>query len=164
MNNRKIVAITGYSGSGKTTLLKKIIALLVKQGIKVGSLKHAHHDIEVDIAGKDSYELRKAGALQTIVACDNRYAFIEETPNEPASLSNLIERFDNVDVILVEGFKDEKIPKIVCHRQANNKPFYIDEFTIAVASDQPVKIALPLLDINQPEQIVQFLKKYLFNS
>lgn len=164
MNKQKIIGISGYSGSGKTTLLKKIITLLVEQNFKVGSLKHAHHDIEVDIPGKDSYQLRKAGSLQTIVACDERYAVICETPNKPTDLITLINQFNDIDIILIEGFKHEKIPKIICHRKANKKSLYIDEFTIAVASDRPLETSLPVLDINQPIQIVEFIKSYLFKQ
>ena len=162
MNDKKIIGITGYSGSGKTTLLKKIIQLMVLQNVKVGSLKHAHHDIELDIPGKDSYELRKAGSLQTIIACDKRYALIEETPDIPADLKTLIDRFTDVDVIFIEGFKDEQIPKIMCHRKANAKPLFIDNFTIAVASDESLNTSVPVLDINQPEQIVKFINNSLF--
>ncbi|WP_085246986.1 molybdopterin-guanine dinucleotide biosynthesis protein B [Gilliamella mensalis] len=164
MNKQKIIGISGYSGSGKTTLLKKIITLLVEQNFKVGSLKHTHHDIEVDIPGKDSYQLRKAGSLQTIVACDERYAVICETPNKPTDLITLINQFNDIDIILIEGFKHEKIPKIICHRKANKKALYIDEFTIAVASDGPLETSLPVLDINQPIQIVEFIKSYLFKQ
>ncbi|OCG41412.1 molybdopterin-guanine dinucleotide biosynthesis protein B [Gilliamella sp. Fer2-1] len=164
MNNRKIIGICGYSGNGKTTLLKKIIELFVEQGFTIGSLKHAHHNIEFDIPGKDSYELRKAGSLQTIIACNNRYAMIQETPNKPADLITLINQFNDVDIILIEGFKDENIPKIICHRQANKKPLYIDEFTIAIASDEPLDVSMPIFDINQPIQIVDFIKRYLFKQ
>lgn len=164
MNSKKIIGISGYSGCGKTTLLKKIIQLMVSQNIKVGSLKHAHHDIELDIPGKDSYELRKAGAQQTIIACDKRYALIEETPNNPIDLKTLINHFSDVDIILVEGFKDEQIPKIMCHRNTIAKPLFIDDFTIAVASDEQLNTSVPVLDINEPEQIVNFINNYLFNG
>lgn len=161
MNNTKMIGISGYSGSGKTTLLKKIIPLLVEQGFRIGSLKHAHHNIELDIPGKDSYELRKAGSLQTIIACDNRYAFIEETPNNPIDLSTLINQFSHVDIVLVEGFKEEKIPKIICHRHTNQPQLYIDEYTLAIASDEPLESHLPVFDINQADPIVEFIKGYL---
>ncbi|OCG35183.1 molybdopterin-guanine dinucleotide biosynthesis protein B [Gilliamella sp. Gris1-4] len=161
MNIKKTLAICGYSNSGKTTLLAKVIPLLVEQGFKVATLKHAHHDVEFDIPGKDSYKLRKAGALQTIVACDNRYALICETANKPADLQALINQFSDVDVILVEGFKDEQIPKIICHRSAVKKPFFIDDFTLAIASDEPLDTNVPRFDINQPIQIVEFIKSYL---
>ncbi|MWN06773.1 molybdopterin-guanine dinucleotide biosynthesis protein B [Gilliamella sp. Pas-s95] len=161
MNIKKTLAICGYSGSGKTTLLEKVISLLVEQGFKVATLKHAHHDIEFDTPGKDSYKLRKAGSLQTIAACDNRYAFICETPNKPADLQTLINLFSDVDIILVEGFKDEQIPKIICHRSRVQKQFFIDDFTLAIASDEPLDTNVPRFDINQPIQIVEFIKNYL---
>ena len=160
MNDRKIIGITGYSGSGKTTLLTKVIALLVEQGFKVATLKHAHHDIEFDIPGKDSYKLRKAGSLQTIVACNNRYALIHETPDKSIDLQTLINHFSDVDIILIEGFKDETIPKIMCHRSANQKPLFIDNFTVAIACDKPIKTNLPNLNINEPSQIAEFIKSY----
>ncbi|WP_334327329.1 molybdopterin-guanine dinucleotide biosynthesis protein B [Gilliamella apicola] len=160
MNDKKIIGITGYSGSGKTTLLTKVIALLVEQGFKVATLKHAHHDIEFDISGKDSYKLRKAGSLQTIVACNNRYALIHETPDKPVDIQTLINHFSDVDIILVEGFKDETIPKITCHRSANQKPLFIDNFTVAIACDKPIETNLPKLNINEPSQIAEFIKSY----
>ena len=160
MNDKKIIGITGYSGSGKTTLLTKVIALLVEQGFKVATLKHAHHDIEFDIPGKDSYKLRKAGSLQTIVACNNRYALIHETPDKSIDLQTLINHFSDVDIILIEGFKDETIPKIMCHRSANQKPLFIDQFTIAIACDESIKTNLPILNINEPSQIAEFIKNY----
>lgn len=164
MNIKKTLAICGYSSSGKTTLLAKVIPLLVEQGFKVATLKHTHHDVELDIPGKDSYKLRKAGSLQTIVACDNRYALICETPNKPADLQTLINQFSDVDIILVEGFKDEQIPKIICHRSSVKKPFFIDDFTLAIASDEPLDAFLPILDINNPLQLIEFIKSYLFNQ
>ena len=160
MNDRKIIGITGYSGSGKTTLLTKVIALLVKQGFKVATLKHAHHDIEFDIPGKDSYKLRKAGSLQTIVACNNRYALIHETPDKSIDLKTLINHFSDVDIILIEGFKDETIPKIMCHRSANQKPLFIDNFTVAIACDKSIETNLPKFNINEPSQITEFIKSY----
>lgn len=163
MNKKKIIGICGYSGSGKTTLLKQVIPLLIKQGVNVGSLKHAHHDIELDIPGKDSYELRKAGSVQTAIVCDNRYAIIHETPNKPADLTTLINQFTDVDIILIEGFKHEKIPKIICHRQTISHPVFIDDLTLAVASDNQLDISIPLLDINQPQQVVKFILDYLLN-
>lgn len=162
--NKKIIAISGYSGSGKTTLLKQVIARLREQNFRIGVLKHAHHDIELDLPGKDSYELRKAGAMQTMVACDNRYALICETPNQPANLDQLLAQFTDVDLVLVEGFKDEKIPKIICHRPATGKPLFVDELTLAVASDCQLDVMLPQLDINQPDQVVDFIKQQICPS
>ncbi|OCG00191.1 molybdopterin-guanine dinucleotide biosynthesis protein B [Gilliamella sp. wkB112] len=160
----KVLAVCGYSNSGKTTLLKEIITLLSKQGYKVAILKHAHHDIDIDLPGKDSYELRKAGASQTIIACDNRYAMVCETPNQPADLNALIHKFSDVDLILVEGFKDEPLPKIICHRSTTQKPLFIDEFTIAVACDKVLDLSIPQFNINQPQPIIEFIKNYLYKA
>ncbi|MDF7666784.1 molybdopterin-guanine dinucleotide biosynthesis protein B [Orbaceae bacterium ESL0727] len=159
--NQKIIAISGYSGSGKTTLLKQVIARLRDQHFRVGVIKHAHHDMDIDLPGKDSYELRKSGAIQTVVACDNRYALIRETPDKPVDLEMLRKQFVEVDLILVEGFKDEKIPKIICHRMATQTPLFMDEFTVAVACDYPLDTTLPQLDINNAAQIVDFIKTQL---
>ncbi|OCG06908.1 molybdopterin-guanine dinucleotide biosynthesis protein B [Gilliamella sp. wkB178] len=160
----KILAICGYSNSGKTTLLKKIITHLSKQGFKVAILKHAHHDMDIDLPGKDSYELRKAGASQTIIACDNRYAMVCETPNQTADLKTLINKFTDVDLILVEGFKDEPLPKIICHRNTLQKSLFIDEFTIAIASDELLDLSIPQFNINQPLPIIEFIKNYLYQA
>lgn len=157
----KIIAISGESGSGKTTLLKQIIAHLCEQGFNVGVIKHAHHDIELDLPGKDSYELRKAGAIQTAVACNNRYAMIYETPNQPIDIDRLLQQFVDVDLVLLEGFKNERIPKIICHRSITQKTLFVDALTLAIATDYPLDVALPQLDINDPLQIVTFIKQQL---
>lgn len=112
MNNPlpPLLGIAAYSGTGKTTLLKQLIPLLRQREIRVGLIKHTHHDMDVDTPGKDSYELRKAGADQTLVASDRRWALMTETPEQlPLDLHYLASRFDSdkVDVILVEGFKHE---------------------------------------------------------
>ncbi|MCT8345237.1 molybdopterin-guanine dinucleotide biosynthesis protein MobB, partial [Photorhabdus kleinii] len=110
-----LLGITAYSGTGKTTLLKQVIPLLRQRQIRVGLIKHTHHDVDVDKPGKDSYELRKAGAEQTLVANQQRWALMTETPDlMKVDLNYLASRFDLnlLDLILVEGFKDEPINKI----------------------------------------------------
>lgn len=118
MNNSlpPILAIGAYSGAGKTTLLKQLIPLLKQRQVRVGLIKHTHHNVDVDIPGKDSYELRKAGADQTLVASVRRWALMTETPaQQPLDLRYLASRFDisKVDLILVEGFKHEPVSKII---------------------------------------------------
>lgn len=157
----KLLAISGYSGSGKTTLLKKLIPLLKQDGISIALIKHAHHDMDIDRPGKDSYELRKAGADQTIVACDNRWALMTETRQEPVNLYHMVNKLEPVDLVLVEGFKDEAISKLICHRQATHKSLYTDENTLAVISDDALKLDIPLLDINNIDQIKQFIVSWL---
>jgi len=160
----KLIGICGYSGSGKTTLLKQLIAILKSYNISLAVIKHSHHDMDIDIPSKDSYELRKSGADQIIVACDNRWALIHETPNNSAKLIDLANQFETVDLVLVEGFKDDKIIKIVCHRQANNKPLFYDENTIAIATDSVLDINIKQLDINNVQSIAHFIKDNLTNK
>lgn len=161
-----LLAIAAYSGTGKTTLLKQLIPLLKQQQIRVGLIKHTHHDMDVDTPGKDSYELRKAGADQTLVASDRRWALMAETPEQaPLDLQYLASRFDRsrVDLILVEGFKHEQISKIVLYREKVGKPLadMLDQHVIAVASDKKIDGIVPLLDINQPEAIARFIARWL---
>ncbi|CFB70483.1 molybdopterin-guanine dinucleotide biosynthesis protein MobB [Yersinia enterocolitica] len=164
-----LLGIAAYSGTGKTTLLKSLIPLLQQRQIRVGLIKHTHHNMEIDTPGKDSYELRKAGAHQTLVASDCRWALMTETPEQkPLDLHYLANRLDaaTIDLILVEGFKHEPINKIALYREAVGKPYtdLIDEYVIALASDEPIDITVKQLDINQPEQIADFICSWLQNN
>lgn len=162
-----LLAFAARSGTGKTTLLKKLIPLLNERGIRPGLIKHTHHDMEVDKPGKDSYELRKAGAAQTLVASQKRWALMTETPDEnELNLYYLASRMDetSLDVILVEGFKHESVPKILLYRQGSAQDadeLAIDSHVIAIASDVKLSSTLPILDINQPEQIADFVAAWL---
>ncbi|WP_192458517.1 molybdopterin-guanine dinucleotide biosynthesis protein MobB [Musicola keenii] len=162
-----LLAIAAHSGTGKTTLLKQIIPRLKNMGIRVGVIKHTHHDMDVDKPGKDSYELRKSGADQTLVASNTRWALMTETPDkQEPNLQFLAGRMDasTLDLILVEGFKYEKIAKIVLIRQGYGPSFtekQIDRFTLAVASDTPLQVEVPLLDINSPDEICSFIQQWL---
>ncbi|MDH2925078.1 molybdopterin-guanine dinucleotide biosynthesis protein [Nicoletella semolina] len=159
-----VLAITGYSGAGKTTLLEKLIPLLVKAGLKVGLIKHSHHNLDIDKAGKDSYRLRMAGTNPTVVACDNRWALMVET-QMPISFDNLLEKFHHysLDLVLVEGFKHESLPKIQLHRQGLDKPLpELDSYTLATATDYMLERE-NLLDLNNLEQICHFILDYVKN-
>ncbi|SQI44195.1 Molybdopterin-guanine dinucleotide biosynthesis protein B [Leminorella richardii] len=160
-----LLAITAYSGTGKTTLLKQLIPTLAAMGIRCGLIKHSHHNVDVDTPGKDSYELRKAGAAQTIVACDRRWALMTETPTRPVSLSELVSQFDpeRIDIVLLEGFKQEPVPKIALYRAAVGRPLedLLDEHAIALATDETLEVAIPLLDINASAQIAEFIRDWL---
>ncbi|MBJ7223297.1 MULTISPECIES: molybdopterin-guanine dinucleotide biosynthesis protein MobB [unclassified Brenneria] len=164
-----LLAIAAYSGTGKTTLLKEIIPILKSSGIRVGLIKHTHHHMDIDTPGKDSYELRKAGAEQTMVVSSQRWALMTETPDQQTpNLCDLAKKMDAtaLDLILVEGFKQEKISKIVLFRQELGRSLedLLDEFVIAVASDRALKTSIPQLDINQPEQIAIFIHRWLQRS
>ena len=162
-----LLAIAAWSGTGKTTLLKRLIPELCALGLRPGLIKHTHHDMDVDKPGKDSYELRKAGAAQTIVASEQRWALMTETPETPElDITWLVSRMDasKLDLVLVEGFKHEAVPKILLFRQNSGhrvEELIIDEHTIAVASDMPIATSLPQLDLNDIQQIATFIANWL---
>jgi len=163
--HKPIVGLAAYSGVGKTTLLKKLIPLLIDSGIRLALVKHAHHDFDIDKPGKDSYELRKAGAYQLLITSAKRRALmidntVEQDPVLDDELAYLQQ--DDVDLILVEGFRHEAFPKLELFRSAAGKdPLYVeDKNIIAIATDGelPLQTELPVLDINQPESIVEFIR------
>ncbi|MGU9869543.1 molybdopterin-guanine dinucleotide biosynthesis protein MobB [Kluyvera ascorbata] len=162
-----LLAIAAWSGTGKTTLLKKMIPELCAKGIRPGLIKHTHHNMDVDKPGKDSYELRKAGAAQTLVASRQRWALMTETPEEEElDLAFLVSRMDasKLDLVLVEGFKHEAVAKIMLFRQDAGHPvneLIIDEHTIAVASDITLNVDVPVLDLNNLPEIVAFIVAWL---
>lgn len=161
------LAIAAWSGTGKTTLLKKLIPALCEQGIRPGLIKHTHHNMDIDKPGKDSYGLRKAGAAQTIVASSQRWALMTEMPDEPElNLAYLVSRMDAsmLDLVLVEGFKHEAVAKILLFRQGcghREEELIIDKHVIAIASDVPLTVDVPLLDINDIAQISAFVMRWL---
>lgn len=165
--NLPLLGFAAFSGTGKTTLLKKVIPLLKARGIRIGMIKHAHHDFDIDQAGKDSYELRKAGADQMLIASSKRWALMVETPGQTeADLDTLLKQLDlsQLDLVLVEGFKHLPFPKIELHRHTLDKPFlYPDDATIiALAIDditKPAECRVPVLNINNPDEIVGFILK-----
>ncbi|MGL6163367.1 MAG: molybdopterin-guanine dinucleotide biosynthesis protein B, partial [Aeromonas veronii] len=166
-----LLGFAAWSGTGKTTLLEQLIPLLVDRGLRIGVLKHAHHDFDIDQPGKDSYRLRKAGAQQMMVASRRRHARIIETELAEADFRQLLASFDQteLDLLLVEGFKHEHFPKIELHRAEIGKPllFPEDSDIIALASDQPQQsgeqqqTSLPRLDINDLAAIADFVCRWL---
>lgn len=119
----KIIGITGWSGAGKTTLLVRLIPALIGRGLSVSTLKHAHHAFDTDQPGKDSYQHRMAGADEVLVSSGRRFALIRELRDEPEwSLPALLGKLSPVDLVLIEGFKRERHPKIEVFRSANGKP------------------------------------------
>lgn len=159
-----VLGFAAYSGTGKTTLLVKLLPILNAQGLRVGMIKHAHHNFEIDHPGKDSYELRHAGASQMLVASRQRWALVVETPEaEESDLQNYLDHLDQqaLDLILVEGFKPGDIPKIELHRPALGKPLIYpdDDSIVAVAHDAPapLPIGCEQLDLNNPGHIAAFI-------
>lgn len=162
-----ILAIAAWSGTGKTTLLKALIPVLRERGIRPGLIKHTHHRMDVDTPGKDSYELRKAGAAQTLVASSERWALMTETPQQTAlDLAYLVNRMDHstLDVVLVEGFKHEAVDKILLYRadtDHSEAELVLDMHVIAVASDVALKVAVPILDLNNTASIADFIEAWI---
>jgi molybdopterin-guanine dinucleotide biosynthesis protein B len=120
----KVIGLAGWSGAGKTTLLTGVIPLLVRGGLSVSTLKHAHHEFDIDRPGKDSYEHRAAGASEVLVASGRRWALMHELRGEDEpGLASLLRHLSPVDLVVVEGFKREAHPKVEVHRAANGKPW-----------------------------------------
>lgn len=164
--NIPILGFAAYSGTGKTTLLEALLPKLTETGLRIGMLKHAHHNFDVDKPGKDSYRLRKAGASQMLIASRNRFALMTETPEAEAEFEYLLTRFDEdkLDVVLVEGCKNIVFPKIELHREEVGKPWLYpnDESIIAIASDSAeLDSELPQMNINDLDAIAQFVLQYV---
>jgi len=161
--DRKILGFAGYSGSGKTTLLEKLIPLLTQHGLRISVIKHAHHDFDIDQPGKDSYRHRAAGAGEVLIASSQRWAIMHElrAETEP-TLQNLCRRLAPCDLVLVEGYKFAHIPKLEVHRKAALHPYLypLDKHIIALVTDHPHTTSLPILNMNDPQQIVAFIMKY----
>ncbi len=162
-----VLGFAAYSGTGKTSLLVKLIPLLKLQGLRVAMIKHAHHDFDIDKPGKDSYELRRAGADQVLVASDKRWALMtDHVQQKEIKLDDLVSKLDleNIDLVLVEGFRHVAFPKIELHRRSTGKAliFPDDENIIAVAVDGNIETGrLPLLNINQVEEVAGFINRWL---
>ncbi len=158
-----LLGFAAYSGTGKTTLLEQLIPILRRRGVRLAVVKHAHHDFDIDLPGKDSFRLRQAGAQQTLVASQKRSALVTEFDEGAAdpSLRLLLQQLDMsvLDLILVEGFRHEPIPKIELHRAALGKPliFPDDKYVIAVATEGALVTTLPLLDINDVAAVAEFI-------
>jgi molybdopterin-guanine dinucleotide biosynthesis protein MobB len=160
-----MLGISAYSGTGKTTLLKQVIPLLKEKGLRITVIKHAHHNFELDIPGKDSYELRKSGADQTIICTKNQLAQITDFDQQQAepSLEDIVASLDpeRVDLVLVEGYKNSKFSKIELNRQARAKPYRYpdDPLIIALACDHapPPDCTIKVLDINDYAGVADFI-------
>lgn len=157
----RIIGFAGWSGSGKTTLITKVIPQLTARGLKVSTIKHAHHGFDLDQPGKDSFFHRAAGATEVIISSAKRFAILHELREEPEwDLPALLGKISPVDLVLIEGFKRDPFPKLEVHRAANGKPLLHpdDPHIIAIASDRPLPHAkIPVLDLNDTEAIVDFL-------
>jgi molybdopterin-guanine dinucleotide biosynthesis protein B len=160
----RIIGLAGWSGSGKTTLLTKVIPRIVARGVKVSTVKHAHHSFDMDRPGKDSHSHRMAGATEVLVGSANRWAVVHELRGEAEpTLPALLRKASPVDLVLVEGYKGESHPKLEVYRAANGKPLLHpgDPAIVAVASDTPLSgVRIPVLDLNDIEGITDILLRH----
>lgn len=154
----KIIGLAGWSGAGKTTLLQRLIPHLTEQGLRVSTVKHAHHNFDVDVPGKDSWLHRKAGASEVLVASSRRWALMHELRSDAEPpLDELLRKLSPVDLVIVEGFKAGRQPKIEVYRQANGKPeLHPDDPAIAaIASDVRLQTHLPQADLDDIAAVAQ---------
>jgi molybdopterin-guanine dinucleotide biosynthesis adapter protein len=160
----KVFGFAGYSGSGKTTLIEKLIPVFTRTGLSVSLIKHAHHTFDVDQPGKDSYRHRHAGCAEVLITSSRRWALMHELRGaaEPP-LAEHIKRMSPCDLLLVEGFKRERIPKLEVYRAEVGEPSLHphDSNIVAIASDHRLDTALPQFDLNAPETIAAFVLKHV---
>lgn len=159
----RVIGLAGWSGAGKTTLVKRLIPCLIGRGISVSTIKHAHHAFDLDTPGKDSFEHRAAGARQVLVGSAIRWALMTELRAAPEpTLPDLLARLDPVDLILVEGFKREPIPKIEVHRAGNGKPwrFPEDPLVRGIAADVPPPADLPHVGLDDIEGVADLVLRH----
>jgi molybdopterin-guanine dinucleotide biosynthesis adapter protein len=157
----RIIGLAGWSGSGKTTLLTRAIPRIVARGLTVSTLKHAHHDFDIDQPGKDSHSHRIAGATEVLIGSARRWALMHELRGaDELSLGALLHKLSPVDLVLVEGYKRARHPKLEVHRAVIGQSLLApsDPTIVAIASDQPLpSITIPVLDLDDVDRIVESL-------
>ena len=161
----KVIGFAGWSGSGKTSLIERVIALLTARGLAVSLIKHAHHTFDIDHEGKDSWRHRNAGCREVLISSGRRWSLMHELRGDAElPLDALLAKLSDCDLVLVEGFKREAIPKIEVHRAEVRQPllFPDDPHIVAVATDTALDTSLPQLDINDPQAVADFVVDYLF--
>jgi molybdopterin-guanine dinucleotide biosynthesis protein B len=159
----KVIGIAGWSGAGKTTLISRVIPYLREQGLRVSVIKHAHHDFDVDVPGKDSWVHRQSGAEEVLVSSANRWALMHELRGaaEP-SLPELLRKMSPVDLVVIEGFKSEPHRKIEVYRKASGKPplFPEDPAIAGIATDATIETALPVAHLDDISAVAAMMQKY----
>ncbi len=158
----RIIGLAGWSGSGKTTLVTKVIPALVARGLKIATVKHAHHEFDIDQPGKDSWLHRQAGASEVAVVSSRRWAIVHELGSEPEPpLLEILEKLSPVDLVIVEGFKRHSHPKLEVYRASVGKPLLHpdDDCVVAVATDAPLpQASVPVVMLDDIEGIANVLQ------
>jgi len=158
----KVIGLAGWSGAGKTTLLTRLIPHLRESGLRVSVIKHAHHTFDVDVPGKDSWRHREAGAEEVLVSSGRRWALMHELrgSHEPR-LPELLKKMSRVDLVVVEGYKNEPHRKIEIYRAANAKPFLFpdDVGIVGIVSDVAVETGLPTAHLDDIPAVAAMLRR-----
>jgi molybdopterin-guanine dinucleotide biosynthesis protein B len=164
MKRMRIIGLAGWSGSGKTTLVTRLIPHLTARGLRVSTLKHAHHGFDLDQPGKDSFMHRAAGATEVIVSSSRRFAILHELRGEPEwDLPALVAKMSPADLVLVEGYNRVPFPKLEIHRAANGKPLIHpdDPHIVAIAADIPLPDSkIPVVDLDDVGAIAELLIRF----
>src|SRR5258708_27429126 len=159
-NDMKVIGLAGWSGAGKTTLLTRLIPYFISKGLRISVIKHAHHEFDVDVPGKDSWVHRQSGATEVLVSSSRRWALMHELreASEPR-LPELLARMSRVDLVVVEGFKRELHRKIEVHRAANGKPllFPDDPGIVGIATDTSIETTLPVVYLDDVEAVAALM-------
>ncbi|HBS40448.1 MAG TPA: molybdopterin-guanine dinucleotide biosynthesis protein B [Rhodobacteraceae bacterium] len=156
----KIYGVTGWKNAGKTGLMERLVAEITSRGFSVSTIKHAHHSFDVDHPGKDSHRHRVAGAQEVLLASKNRIALMQELrDHEEPELAHLLTRLSPVDLVLIEGYKRDRHPKIEAHRSATGQPLIApgDDTIRAVASDVPLTLERPVFDLDDTTALADFV-------
>jgi molybdopterin-guanine dinucleotide biosynthesis protein B len=162
-NMMKVIGLAGWSGAGKTTLLTRVIPHFIRQGIRISVVKHAHHNFDVDVPGKDSWVHRQSGAEEVLVSSANRWALMRELRGErEPRLPELLKKMSPVDLVVVEGFKSEPHRKIEVYRKANGKPpLFPDDSAIAgIATDAALETTLPVVQLDDIAAVAAMMWQY----
>lgn len=157
----RVIGLAGWSGAGKTTLLTRLIPHLIAKGVSVSTVKHAHHNFDVDVPGKDSWHHRHAGATEVIVSSGKRWALMHELrgAREP-SLRDLLVKMSPVDLVIVEGYKTDSHPKIEIYRAANGKGLLHpnDPAIVGIAADPEIDTRLPSVHLNDIPAVADLIQ------
>lgn len=162
----KAIAFIARSGTGKTTLLERILPELLRRGLRVGALKHDAHRFDIDHPGKDSHRLTAAGAATMMIVSAEKMALVKNHSEAPSVEDLILNYFSDMDIVLVEGFSRSSLPKIELHRKDKGDPLICrgenhDTGLVAVASDEPLELDVPVLNLNDPRSIADFIEGHL---
>ena len=160
----KVVAFVAKSNTGKTTLLEQVIRELKERGYRIGAIKHDAHSFDIDHPGKDSHRLTVAGADTMLITSPEKLALIKKHAVTPPLEELIATYFSDMDLVLTEGFKMSAVPKIELHRRERSAGLlcrgeHNDSMLLAVASDEPLVLDVPVLDVNNPKEVADFVEK-----